>query len=161
MKLIKLTQGLVAQVDDQDLWWLTQWKWYAKVKKRRGRALPYAERKEAKRTIIMHLAIAERHGLLEPGKEIDHIDGDGLNNQRSNLRAASPSQNQANQVPRGGTSKFKGVSWEKAKKLWRADIRVNGKRVCLGRFQTEEEAAQAYNDRAVVAFGSFARLNHI
>jgi hypothetical protein len=101
------------------------------------------------------------HRLLLPDwAEIDHIDGDGLNNCRSNLRAATHSQNQGNTRKRLGTSsQFKGVCWSKCAGKWRAYIRSDGKLKFLGYFASEFEAAQAYNSAALEKWGSFAKVN--
>ena len=94
------------------------------------------------------------------GLHTDHKDGDGLNNQRSNLRLATPSENGANRlVGSNNTSGYKGIS-QKDKK-WGAQITKNQKIVYLGRFETKIEAAKAYNTAAKKYHGEFARLNTI
>jgi hypothetical protein len=91
---------------------------------------------------------------------VDHIDGDGLNNRRSNLREATQGQNNANQRPQvGKSSRYKGVSWFKPAKMWRAYIKVGGVISWLGYFHDEKEAAKAYDEAAVEAWGEFARPN--
>ncbi len=65
----------------------------------------------------------------------------------------------ANQESRGGSSQYKGVTWDKARQKWRAQIRINGKSICIGRFAVEEDAAEAYNAAAFEAWGEFSRLN--
>lgn len=105
--------------------------------------------------------------LLNPEVEVDHIDGDGLNNRRSNLREATHQQNIAGMRPRAGTSsRFKGVSWSDPSRWgrpgrpkWNAYIRVNYRRKNLGYFDAEEDAARAYDEAARAAFGDFARTN--
>lgn len=103
------------------------------------------------------------HRLLLPdAKEIDHRDGNGLNNRRANLRAATSSQNKANKVKRGNTSSvFKGVSWHKRGKKWQTQIKSNGKNIHLGYFVSELDAARAYNKAALKHFKEFARLNEV
>jgi hypothetical protein len=87
----------------------------------------------------------------------DHSDGDGLNNQRSNLRPATTAQNNYNQSPQAGTSsRFKGVTWHKKRRKWQASIKVNGKFHYLGLFSDEEKAARAYADAAIAIQGSYA-----
>lgn len=91
---------------------------------------------------------------------IDHIDGNPLNNALSNLRACSHAQNMKNSRPRKNTtSKFKGVCFEKYTMRWRAQIVANGKHFSIGRFDSEEQAAIAYDLRAKEVFGEYARLN--
>lgn len=94
----------------------------------------------------------------QDGQRVDHINGDKLDNRLCNLRLATPSQNSANSIKRKGSSKYKGVtrrSWG----AWRAQICVNLKKHSLGHFQSEIDAAKAYNTAALKHFGEFARLN--
>jgi hypothetical protein len=91
---------------------------------------------------------------------VDHRDGDGLNNARSNLRIASRAQNNMNRGPRAGSSsRFKGVFFHKASCKWMAEIRCDGRADYLGLFGSEEAAARAYDTAAVRLHGDFARLN--
>jgi len=137
MKKIKLTQGKVALVDDEDYEYLMQWKWWAH---KMGNGF-YAERKSRKgeflkqKTIFMHRVVAERAGI-DISNMIDHIDRDGLNNQRENLRAATHKTN-------GENRNAKGYYWNKQNKKWKATITHNQKSIHLGLFGTEEEAKQA------------------
>ena len=150
MKLITLNTTDKIMVDDKDFEFLNQFKWCV---------LHTGNLDYAIRTIRPHYLM---HRLLFPEfVMIDHKDGDGLNNQRDNLRPCTRSQNQANRRPQSGTSKYKGVSWEKTRKKWRAYICVNTQRIKLGDFLTEYEAALAYNKAAFRAFGEFARLNNV
>jgi hypothetical protein len=154
MKTIPLTQGKVALVDDEDYEWLSRWKWYAILN---GHTW-YAARKDCSgdrpRAVSMHRQI-----MGEPEGKVDHIDGDGLNNQRGNLRLATDPQNLWNSRKRRGSSKFKGVYWTKRNKRWRAAITHLGVKKHLGYFDSEEAAARAYDRAAKEFFGPFARLN--
>lgn len=104
--------------------------------------------------------------LLQPkeGMQVDHINGNILDNRRINLRVCTNRENSINAKPMKTKiySKFKGVSYcstEKRRKRWVAACEVNGKRITIGRFYTEEEARLAYNKKAKELFGVFARLN--
>lgn len=151
---IHLSQGKVALIDDEDLPFIQAHSWTA-IKRRNGW---YAQTCLGSRTyILMHRLLIGTDAI-----GVDHIDGDGLNNQRSNLRIADQTQNNANQRKRPGTSsRFKGVSWSEERQKWLAQIAVNGKRRNLGRFLDEEEAARTYDRAASLAFGEFARTNEM
>ncbi len=152
MKEILLTRGYVALVDDADYEWLSQWKWSALTSGTSKRV--YASRHGG---ILMHREILG----LRKGQKGDHKDLNGLNNQRSNLRKATTQQNNANVLPRSGR-KYKGAYLShqgKLRKPWYAMITVNRKFTWIGCFETEIEAAKAYDKAAAKAFGEFARLN--
>lgn len=109
-----------------------------------------------------HYAVARRvrmHRLIlgaPDGIEVDHANGDGLDNRRSNLRLATRSQQMRNRRP-WGRSRFKGVSWHVKK--WQAKICVSGRDIALGLFEDEVEAARAYDRAALQHFGQFAKTN--
>jgi hypothetical protein len=157
MKEIELTQGKTAVVDDEDFEWISAMgKWHAE----KGPNTWYAvkclpTRHDPKRgTVRMHRLI-----MGSPLSEIDHWDGNGLHNWRSNLREATRTQNLSNALSRGGSSRYKGVSWYKRDSGWYAQIKTEGKRKHLGRFQSDIEAALAYDDAARLIFGEYAALN--
>lgn len=152
MKKILLTQGKIALVDDEDHAFLKQWKWNAN----KIRHNYYAVRIAGKNSIYMHRAILK----AAAGVEIDHINGNGLDNRKKNLRKTTRKQNGRNLRPRtNGTSKFKGVCRDKSRRKWASHIKVNGKSVFLGRFMKEKDAALAYNAAALKNFGKYARIN--
>jgi hypothetical protein len=158
MKEIKLTRGIVVIVDDEDYEFLNKWKWYAA---RAGNSV-YAQRgvciNERINIIKMHRVIMSSPVDLE----IDHIDGNGLNNQRSNLRTCTRSQNMMNQKPRlNCSSKYKGVTWNKRDNRYQARIIINYKNISLGYFKSEKDAAITYNSKALELYGEFAWLNEI
>jgi hypothetical protein len=96
---------------------------------------------------------------LTKGERVDHINGDGLNNTRSNLRLATHTQNLRNaRISRANTSGFKGVHWRKDIKKWQAYIYLDGKKILLGYFDTPELAYAAYCEAAEKLFGEFARF---
>ena len=154
MKEIPLTQGKVAQVDDEDFEWLNQWRWCF-------HGDGYAERRSARISGKSHIIFMHRLIAKTPdGFETDHIDGDGLNNQRHNLRICSNAENQHNRgVQTNNTSGYKGVVWDRQRQRWLASIRINQRLLFLGRFETAEDAAQAYDEKAKILFGGFARTN--
>lgn len=165
MKLIPLSQQgknkgkYFAQVDNEDYDFITQWKWSFHA----GYAVR-SEYRDKKTVIYMHRAIMRHGGLLDESKQVDHIDSNRLNNQKSNLRNCSISENMKNRTAWArSTSKYLGVSlYIKGNTIrWRADISVNHKQNYLGKFKTEAEAALAYNEAALRYHGEFARLNVI
>ena len=164
MKQIALTQGKVALVDDADFEWLTQWKWYTRKEKNTYYAV---------RTIITSLIKSSsnpnRKRILLPmhrdimnapkGKDTDHINHNGLDNRRCNLRICSRSENNQNQLARKCSSIYKGVSWSKAAQKWEAYIKKTRKRIYLGYHINEVDAALAYDIAAKKLFGEFAHTN--
>lgn len=165
MKEIPLTRSMVAFVDDQDFERISRHKWHP----RKGRYTWYAVRSitvrcpKIRQTVHMHREIL---GLqFKDGIEGDHRDGDGLNNQRANLRVCTEEQNNRNQKARKDWlhSKYKGVSRDHRRPAgnWFARICVNRVRHRIGSFKTEEAAALAYNEAAKVHFGEFAKFNSV
>lgn len=157
MKKIPLSQGKFALVDDEDFEWLTKIKWYA-VKQKDGTfyALGFLS---GRKSAYMHRLINN----TPDGLHTDHINRDKLDNRRDNLRNASHSQNQYNRKNQSGvkSSKYKGVHWKKSHNKWYAQIRDNGKRKYLGMFNSEREAALAYNAYATKIHTSFSLLNEV
>lgn len=101
------------------------------------------------------------HQLILPGVFVDHRNQNGLDNTRKNLRPATPAQNNQNRRKKEGpfTSPFRGVSWDKTKKKFRASIKANGRRMNLGSFPSEIVAAEVYDAAALKFFGEFANVN--
>ena len=158
MRRIYLTQGQHTTVDDEDYYELNQHNWCA-VWNEKSQTF-YALRKEWSNggytTRRMHRVIMR----AKDGEQIDHKDGNGLNNQKSNLRIATATQNMRNRRKRAkGLSRYKGAAPMKGTSHWRAYIRINKKLHHLGCFPSEEEAALVYNKAAVKHFGEFASLN--
>lgn len=156
MKAIPLTQGEVALVDDKDYELLNQWKW---TLRRCGRT-KYAYRMDytggQRKYTAMHRVIMNPPA----GMVIDHIDGNGLDNRRANLRICTHNQNLWNRHSKKPTlSKYWGVVFVKGR--WRASICVDGKRKYLGWFDCEEDAAIAYNQAVQKYRDQYASRNPI
>lgn len=159
MKKIPLSQGKFALVDDADFEWLNQWNWYANKNHNTYYAVRSGKLNGKNTLILMHRQIL---GLTDPKIYGEHWDGDGLNNQRSNLRPATNSENQKNKKSKtNGTSKYLGVSWDKGCRKWVCHINIDGKAKYLGLFTDETQAALKYNEYAKIHHGDFARLNII
>ena len=153
MKKIKLTQGECAMVDDEDFEWLNQFNW--SVFKYKNTDTMYAKRNSPStpRTVSMHREIMSNPKDMG----VDHIDGNGLNNQRKNLRNCTSGENSRNRGKQiNNTSGFKGVSWRKQKKRWRASISLNKKQIHLGYFSNKEEASKVYKKACDKYHGEFS-----
>lgn len=154
---IVLPSGHIVLVDAEDHGHLTKWKWqwmgnYA--------ARRIWNRKEGHELCYMHRFI------MVPSEEmsVDHINGNRLDNRKSNLRICTFSQNMMNRganKTKDRTSGYKGVCWHKRDKKWRAQITKEKEKIFLGYFKSEEDAARAYNEAALRMHGEFAFINHI
>ena len=157
MKEIKLSQGKIARVDDDDYEILKSFTWHIHNKKYAATCFYIKETKGTK-SLFMHRMI------MNPmdGVQVDHIDHDGLNNQRSNLRLCSNSQNSKNVGKRKNTSsKYLGVSYtiNRGHKYIVAQIMCDYKKIKIGQFKSEEDAAKAYDKKAIELFGDYANIN--
>ena len=157
MKELKLTKGYVAIVDDEDYETVSKWRWSAtqccnKIYARRTQKFG-----NKKVNIYLHRFLMNVH-LCNSSVNCDHKDRDTLNNQKSNLRVCTKAENQRNKTKKkNAQSKFIGVV--KARKNWAARITHEGKAVYIGTYQSEEEAAIAYNKKKIELHGEFANLN--
>lgn len=158
MRIIKMANNLSALVDDQDYLIITShpFAWCASYKHNNVYARSTIIVGNRRLKISMHRMIL---GLNDRSVIVDHIDGNGLNNQRYNLRICTPSQNQQNRKFVCGQSKFKGVTKTRNGQRWKASILINHKRVRIGSFISEVDAAKAYDLVAKQHFGEFAKLN--
>jgi len=156
MKEITLTQGRVALVDDEDYEELNKYKWCA-VKLH---GIYYAKRQQKIRKDVEKVILMHRQITNFKYKMIDHIDHDGLNNQKYNLRSCNQAQNTANSRPyENNTSGLKGVCWHKIGKKWVSQIGFNNNLIYLGLFNDKNDAGRAYDKKAIELFGEFAVLN--
>jgi len=149
VKRIPLTNGCYAYVDAADYEWLNQWHW---------RAHPggYAARREKGKVIFMHREIMQP----PPGLIVDHISGNGFDNTRANMRNVTRRENMYNMGKHVATSSiYKGVHYSKRQRKWHAYITFHQRHYHLGTFDTEEEAAHAYDRRAIELWGAHARPN--
>ena len=151
---IALTRGKTAIVDREDYESVYQFKWYLSGDAQYASAYIGGGRR-ARQFITMHRLILG----LRPGQDADHINGNGLDNRRANLRVATRQQNLWNMKKKKGRSRFKGVTWNKARNLWVAQIKYNYRGYNFGGYGQEIDAARAYDASARKYFGEFARTN--
>ena len=154
MREIPLTRGLVALVDDEDAEWLGQWRWTVLIQPGKKYVWRYFRQNERRVAVRMHrLILSPPAGML-----VDHRNGNGLDNRRSNLRIATFSQNNQNmRMQSDNATGFKGISRRPSGKF-RARIAFEGKQIFLGNFPTPEEAHAVYREAAREYFGEFARF---
>jgi len=163
MKEIQLTQGQIALIDDEDFELVRRYRWYALYNKNtdsfyalanvpnQGRTLSWCD------VIRMHSLIIE----TPQGLKTDHKNHNTLDNRRENLRICNDSQSAYNRKMRSDNlTGYKGVTFEKHKKLFRAIISVNGQRISLGRYKTAEQASVAYENAAKALHGEFYYRNN-
>lgn len=156
MKIIVTSNHHRAIVDDADFRRFGHLKWRA-MKPKNGR-MYVVRRSGAKEMYYLHRCIMN---VTDSKIDVDHKDRNGLNCRKQNLRLCTRSLNNANSIKqKNTTSQFKGVSWFKPAKMWRAYIGYGGKRFWLGYFHDEKQAARTYDAAAKKYFGDFARLNY-
>ena len=161
MREVALTRGYVAIVDDADYALVAQFRWFARPAKHTVYASRTAWSQGVTTQIQMHrLILGVPSGVL-----VDHADGNGLNNSRSNLRLATTAANNANRRPREDRGKtvpgVKGVKFDVRRNRFCARIQFQGQQIFLGSFESVQEAAIAYNAAALRLYRSFARLNEV
>lgn len=152
---VPLTRGMQAVIDASDACLVGGINWQARTSGQTTYAM--SSKQTGPKTWIAR--IMHRMIVSAPdGMQVDHIDGDGLNNRRSNLRIVTAAQNAQNVgTRRNNKSGIKGVCWHKAKGKWDASITVNRKFIHLGQFAKIEDAASAYTEASVRLHGEFAR----
>lgn len=158
MITVPLTQGYATDIDDADAD-LAGLGWYANVQSPNVYAalsLPHHARAHLHRVIMARIV----GRVLKSHEIVDHIDGNGLNNCRINLRLCTRAEDLRNRrMPKHNTSGYKGVSWDKQRGMWIAIIRAHKTRHYLGHYDDPIEAAKAYDTAARDLHGDFARLN--
>jgi hypothetical protein len=143
MRALQLSQNKVAWVDDEDYPKVKDSKWFYNN--------GYAMSKSTGERVLLHRFLTN----CPKGMQVDHKDGDPLNNRRDNIRICTLAENNRNKKKGKGTSKYKGVAWDKWTNKWLAHI----KNIHIGRFDEEIEAAEAYDLKAKEVFGEYARPN--
>lgn len=151
---IPISRGYTVIVDGPDAARVLACKWYAKPHRRTVYAVRNTRREDGAHTT------QTLHKFLTGYAKTDHINGDGLDNRRENLREVTDGQNTRNTRRRlDNTSSFKGVCWNKQQGMWQARIAVDGVRYRLGYYTTAEEAARAYDAAARELHGEYATVN--
>jgi hypothetical protein len=165
VRTVQLGKGKSTLVDEADWLIVSQLTWYAVRSDRKPATGPehwYARHSISKtpgqpmRCIYLH-----RHLIAAPtGMHVDHRNGDGLDNRRENIRLCTKTENKRNVRTSWGASKFKGVCFDKTRGTWKAHLMSKDRRrIHIGRFPTEIEAAQAYDEAVIREYGEFACTN--
>ena len=160
MKQIPLTKGQFALVDNEDYDRLVAMgKWYAQKSGNTFYAKGYIFNENGDKVLtLMHRVVLS----AKKGVQVDHINTDGLDNRKCNLRGCSHAENQRNRERYSNNkSGYKGVSWDKVNGKWRAQIKNKNKTEYIGIFENPIEAAKAYNNAALKYHGEFARVNDL
>lgn len=161
MRRVGISDGYTVLIDSEDAELIAGFNWRP-LRLDKGKVYAHAWRGD------LHLYMHRLIMGFPADREVDHINGDGLDNRKDNLRPATHSQNLANtgkpRLSRQPTSRFKGVCWDKSRGKWTVFIGTGrtaqtGKRRSLGRFDDETAAARAYDAAAFQQWGEFARLN--
>jgi len=157
VKTIPLTKGMTALVDDQDYEELSHYRWYA----HRGKNDVYYAYRDVwhsqekwKEKIPMHRQLMQEF-ITKEKYFIDHINHNGLDNRRNNLRSCTNAENMWNCTKHRDSNTPKGVYWDKQRQKWGVQICCHYKKYCLGRFDDLEQAVLAYNKKAKELFGNF------
>ena len=149
---IPVGHGRVAQVDATDFEMLSHWKWCVNAYGYVRRGVRVGGRQH---DVVIHRQLM----LPDPGQDVDHINGDKLDNRRANLRLCTRKENVQSRRKFRGTSQYKGVMWDKRNSKWTAKLTTGGKQFYLGLFCEEADAARAYDAKARELYGRFARPN--
>lgn len=155
MKLVRLTKGYFAMVDDEDFKRVSAFKWRASEERGRVYGARTLRRVGKRGNQKLHSFI------LETAEEIHHEDGNGLNDQKYNLTICTRSRNMRGAIRKRktATSPYRGVCWDSRCRRWMAQITVGPQQIFLGRFDCPEEAARVRDSASLRYFGEFAHLN--
>jgi len=159
MKTINLGKGNVAYVDNEDYEKLLKFKWRLSKECNTCYAVcNYSTGDGKQHTLRMHREIMKH----PKGFEIDHINHNGLDNRKKNLRICTRSQNARNRrgINKNNESGLLGVSWDSSHNKWKAQIQINNKRTHLGYFDNKEDASKIFNKKSKEIYGDFATLNN-
>lgn len=160
MKIIPLSQGYETIIDDNDYDLVTQYSWHVIFKN--ANKIPYAQNRIWNKELKKYENWSLHRWLLRPPKnmDIDHINGNSLDNRRSNLQVVPRSMNIFNKAPyhkSKRSSQYRGVCWDKSRNKWSAHICRQGKQKTIGRYDNEKDAALAYNKEAIKLYGFVAK----
>lgn len=165
MKIIILSKGHECFVDDEDYDELMKNKWSSNCKRNKN---VYAQRSQRRgpRSEGKQGAIEMQRQIMNfpKGKVVDHINGNTLDNRKCNLRICDRNQNAMNNSGKRFKkypTKYKGIKWDKSRNKWAVSIQVNKKTKYIGRYDSDIEAAKAYNEAAIKFYKEFANLNKI
>lgn len=149
--------SMPCRMDDEDFEKVSSFRWHARSRKGgKNRFYAAGRAKQDREKVYMHRIVMSP----PPGKDVDHINGDGLDNRRENLRVCTRSENLRNRGKQANnTTGYKGVHFFKAARLFTASVQYDGKSFHLGYFKTALEAAKAYDEAARKIHGEFAQLN--
>jgi hypothetical protein len=148
MKVVPVAGGHEALVDDEDYELVAQHRWRLA---KGGYARTWMPMIRGRRASV------SMHRLLVPAQVVDHVNGNGLDNRRGNLRPATPAENARNRRKLcAATSQYRGVSWNERRGAWKSSVYHAGRRYFLGYFTNELDAAEAYQEKAKELFGEFA-----
>lgn len=150
---LELTQGQWAEVDDEDRW-VARYSWRARPRYQKSGGF-YAITTIDKKTVYLHRLVMKAGA----GDIVDHLDGDGLNCRRSNMRLTDLSGNSANREFKKSNNAYRGVYYRKSKDCYEVQIGGKKARVKGGYFKSAEDAARRYDELARLRYGQFARLN--
>ena len=156
MKTIALTRGKVTIVDEEDFEELNKYKWHARIQTYTGafRAKRYGN--------PIEVDMARQIMNCPPGLEVDHINGNLLDNRRCNLRICTHGENMRNRkLQKNNTTGYRGVTMVHPSKRYTAQIYEKRRKIHIGTYDTPEDAARAYNVAALANYGEFARLNDV